>query len=131
MIIFNLVLNWIYWICLKFLVVFIFSNEFNWTKICIRSWYFLRLNTAVRSKSISNSCNTDYLAIFKSKCEAWYKQDFIRTRNTFRIIFNRDHRLSNLPFKLVLLINNQCMRISNNLYQIFNLLWVGFDIILF
>ena len=30
---------------------------------------FLRLNTAVSSKSTSNSCNTEYLARFKSKYE--------------------------------------------------------------
>ena len=28
---------------------------------------FLRLNTVIRSKSISNSCNTEYLVRFKSK----------------------------------------------------------------
>ena len=30
---------------------------------------FFRLNTAVRSKSMSNSCNTEYLVRFKSKYE--------------------------------------------------------------
>ena len=33
----------------------------------LQAGHFLRLNTAVRSKSISNSCNTEYLVRFKSK----------------------------------------------------------------
>ena len=39
-------------------VIFIFSNVFNGFKFRLQARLFLKLNATVRSKSISNSCNT-------------------------------------------------------------------------
>ena len=50
-------------------VLFIFPNVFNELKSGQQSGLFLRVITAVRSKSIWNSCNTIYLVQFKSKYE--------------------------------------------------------------
>ena len=64
---FNLVLNSPYWKCFEALVIFIFSNVFNGLKNGLQGGIFLRLNTAVRSKSISISCTTKFMVWFKSK----------------------------------------------------------------
>ena len=62
---FNLVLNSPILKCFWSSVIFIFLNVFNGLKSGLQVGLFLKLNTAVRSKSTLNSCNTEYLVRFK------------------------------------------------------------------
>ena len=57
---------------------------------------FLRLNTAVRSKLISNSCNTEHLDIFKTKFNTLQKT-FISLNFSFDNII----QLSRLTLKSI------------------------------
>ena len=127
-------LKLLYWKSFWFSVIFMFSNVLNLAFVWTMSWFFLRSNTAVKSKSIFRFLH--YRLFDSIQIEIWRKK-IMKTRflfiwvQHFIVLFNRTHWLSNLFNKIGIVKKISLMRISSNLYLVLNWLWVGFKIISF